>query len=385
MARQRIATLGEDDVDPYELFRATISSVGSGPGTGPDPFVSFRWSACASLALALAHRGELTAAAREAELILAEWSRIGEPPVRDFNEALQARAVVALDTGRPAEAEELVERGLRLLAPSDNVVYHLGMAIGLRAEIARARGRPGEALAMLEEPPWARSGVVAGPELLARLAEVEVAAALDLGDIDRARAALGAVVTEPAGSFARARVLLAAGEVAEAERIVAAATPNSRRRRVERELLLARAALDRDPEAARSHVVDALRSSGGERLGWTFVRERELAAVYHLPAIARRLPWFASRDAVPVELEAGLSRRELEVLRALTTPHTNQELANALFVSVNTLRVHLRSVYRKLGAGSRGEALAQAARLGLLDDVPPPPVGPDRGDPPAGP
>jgi LuxR family maltose regulon positive regulatory protein len=45
---------------------------------------------------------------------------------------------------------------------------------------------------------------------------------------------------------------------------------------------------------------------------------------------------------------------------------TQSELASALYVSVNTLKTHVRSIYRKLDAASREEAVARARERGLL-------------------
>lgn len=61
-----------------------------------------------------------------------------------------------------------------------------------------------------------------------------------------------------------------------------------------------------------------------------------------------------------------LSHRELEVLTLLPSSLTAPEIAAELFVSVNTARSHIKSIYRKLGVGSRERAVEQASRLGLL-------------------
>jgi hypothetical protein len=45
---------------------------------------------------------------------------------------------------------------------------------------------------------------------------------------------------------------------------------------------------------------------------------------------------------------------------------TNQEIAEALFLSINTIKTHLSSVYRKLGVANRRQAIAQGRRLDLL-------------------
>lgn len=74
-------------------------------------------------------------------------------------------------------------------------------------------------------------------------------------------------------------------------------------------------------------------------------------------------PEIPSTDQAIVE---PLSPRELEVLRLLPTPLTADELADELFVSVNTVRSHLKSIYAKLDVHSRHEAVAKASQLDLL-------------------
>lgn len=61
-----------------------------------------------------------------------------------------------------------------------------------------------------------------------------------------------------------------------------------------------------------------------------------------------------------------LTEREIDILALLPGPMTQRELAAALFVSPNTLKTHLRAIYRKLGAQSRADAVLRARRAGLL-------------------
>jgi LuxR family maltose regulon positive regulatory protein len=61
-----------------------------------------------------------------------------------------------------------------------------------------------------------------------------------------------------------------------------------------------------------------------------------------------------------------LTDRELTILRLLPTPTPQRELASALFVAPTTLKTHLRAIYRKLGAESRGEAVIRARERGLI-------------------
>ena len=61
-----------------------------------------------------------------------------------------------------------------------------------------------------------------------------------------------------------------------------------------------------------------------------------------------------------------LSSRELAVLRLLPTGLSQREIGEQLFVSMNTVKTHLRHVYRKLDAPTREAAVSRARELGLL-------------------
>ena len=114
--------------------------------------------------------------------------------------------------------------------------------------------------------------------------------------------------------------------------------------------------------------------------------------------IARRLqarPWIQRAAASLAELgeqadrrltrrqaeqlaHAGLTRRELDVLRQLAVGRTNREIAADLFVSPRTVDMHVRNLLRKLDCRSRTDAARRATELGLLEkygdvaDAPPP-------------
>jgi LuxR family transcriptional regulator, maltose regulon positive regulatory protein len=64
-----------------------------------------------------------------------------------------------------------------------------------------------------------------------------------------------------------------------------------------------------------------------------------------------------------------LSDRELAVLRLIAAGHSNQEIANALFLAVGTVKKHTHNIYGKLGVRSRTGALRAAAEQGLLASV----------------
>ena len=61
-----------------------------------------------------------------------------------------------------------------------------------------------------------------------------------------------------------------------------------------------------------------------------------------------------------------LSPRELEVLRLLASDLAGPEIARHLFLSLNTVRTHTKSIYTKLGVTSRRAAVRRGRELGLL-------------------
>ncbi len=61
-----------------------------------------------------------------------------------------------------------------------------------------------------------------------------------------------------------------------------------------------------------------------------------------------------------------LSQRELEVLQLMSLGRTNQEIARQLIVAPGTVKAHAASIYRKLDAGNRTEAVARARQLGII-------------------
>ena len=73
----------------------------------------------------------------------------------------------------------------------------------------------------------------------------------------------------------------------------------------------------------------------------------------------------STRPSSPFVIEP-LSPRERAVLRYLPTMMSNQEIASELFVSVNTVKTHLKAIYRKLDVADRREAVRRARALELL-------------------
>jgi|tagenome__1003787_1003787.scaffolds.fasta_scaffold19770894_1 DNA-binding NarL/FixJ family response regulator len=72
--------------------------------------------------------------------------------------------------------------------------------------------------------------------------------------------------------------------------------------------------------------------------------------------------------------EAGLSPRESGVLQLVVMGRSNQEIADELYLSINSVKTYIRSTYRKIGATTRSQAILWAVRQGFLtrryDDQP---------------
>jgi LuxR family maltose regulon positive regulatory protein len=61
-----------------------------------------------------------------------------------------------------------------------------------------------------------------------------------------------------------------------------------------------------------------------------------------------------------------LSPREMDVLSLISKGMSNQEIANALFLSKNTIKSHNINIYRKLNVNNRNQAVCKAQLLGIL-------------------
>ncbi len=66
------------------------------------------------------------------------------------------------------------------------------------------------------------------------------------------------------------------------------------------------------------------------------------------------------------ETPDALNERELEILRLLSAGLSNREIAEALFITVGTVKWHTNHIYSKLGVKNRGQAVAKARELQLI-------------------
>ncbi|MEZ4668679.1 MAG: LuxR C-terminal-related transcriptional regulator [Anaerolineae bacterium] len=122
-------------------------------------------------------------------------------------------------------------------------------------------------------------------------------------------------------------------------------------------------------------LLTRLRASLQEQLGAeVYAAAWERGKVSDLETVAADLPkHFGPADDHPVGAEDSqtavadpLSERELEVLRLIAEGLSNAEIAEKLFLSVGTVKVHTRNIYSKFNVSSRTQAIAQARALKLL-------------------
>jgi DNA-binding NarL/FixJ family response regulator len=96
------------------------------------------------------------------------------------------------------------------------------------------------------------------------------------------------------------------------------------------------------------------------------IREVQSGGAPMSPDIARRVVTMFQRIAPPRNSPVDLTPRELEVLRLLADGHSYKTAADALDVSLDTLRSHVRNTYEKLHVHSKSEAVLKAFKTGIL-------------------
>ncbi len=84
------------------------------------------------------------------------------------------------------------------------------------------------------------------------------------------------------------------------------------------------------------------------------------------PDVARKVVAMFQEIVTPRKEEHRLTPRELEVLKLLADGHSYKTAANALSLSLDTIRFHIRNIYEKLYVHSKSEAVLKALRSGLL-------------------
>lgn len=316
--------------------------------------------------------GQAEALARGA---VAEAERSGLPVAYRTGMAQLVLAAVAVDRDDLTAAQDHLDQAAATSAASRDPLMAVELAM-LRSRMLVARGDPRAALSALDG--MTRQPLVSAepsPWVSDRIAMATAAAHLADGD---PKAAVKVFEEQPLHSpesrAAEARARVAAGDGERALRILDA-LPESRDQgpAVDVWLLLTRAQVVEatgDSPAAEGLVLRALAAARPHQLRRPFLEAGPwLGRLLRRPALAREHTWLtgalAPRRAEPPRPEP-LSAREQDVLERLAQLMSTEEIAADLHLSVNTVKTHLKSIYRKLAATRRGEAVRRARDLGLL-------------------
>jgi LuxR family maltose regulon positive regulatory protein len=319
--------------------------------------------------------GALASALGHAEAAAAAMERLGAERHMGANEVWRTFGSLAYEEDRLDEAERLLERSVDVLQagrPVFLLMAHLELA-----RIWNARGDRESAFAELDRAQAALRPGVPSP-LVDRVHAYRARLLAEGGDVASALAALTQLPDGRRRWIAEARCHLAEKNTdaarAAVDRLISSRVTG--RDELDEALLHARIGLDDgadDLGPKLDRALDLGRSAGYLR---TLADEGPALAaaladnVRHRPAdaygdklapILERAIAAAPARSIPLFAGVVLSERELTVLKYLATRLTTREIAAELYVSMNTLRTHTKSIYRKLGAESRAGA-AEAAR-----------------------
>ena len=338
------------------------------------------------LALVEAARGRLRRAAKLAARTMAAHAGTEHLPAQHPNPAaLAALAWVHLERGELREARcGLKQLDAALGANPDKLIGTMACLIAACGGLADGHGA-----AAAQIVARARSGWAVPAWLDQMLSLVESRAWMVTGDIQAALAAAGSAGHDasPETAVALARVWLAAGDAESARRALtpALAAAGEAPERVRLQALLVDAQLSYaggDNAGGRRALVSALQLAEREQLRLPFVMDRGWIGpvLRRDPELARRhrclftpgqrhdqpqAPSGVPEQAATVAVEP-LTEREREVLRHVSGMLNTAEVASEMYISINTVKSHLKSIYRKLAAGHRGEAVRRARQLELI-------------------
>jgi DNA-binding NarL/FixJ family response regulator len=91
-----------------------------------------------------------------------------------------------------------------------------------------------------------------------------------------------------------------------------------------------------------------------------------IAAIRQVHVGKKRIPSEVAARLADHMGEEDLTTREIEVLRKVAQGNRNRDIAEKLFISEETVKVHIKHIMEKLGARDRTEAIAIALRRGII-------------------
>ena len=333
----------------------------------------------AARALAWFEVGQLAEAADAARAAEAGARRLGFSEHFFAVDYLRALAGLALERRDFDTAEQLTEQVLSITEQRRPLFEFLALLD--RAQIWATRGQAREALATVES---ARQVLAKGASsaLAARADEQETLLRLSLGDL-RSPAELTGRLPRVRRELLLARIALAGGDHHAAQQHLRAVTPGGLTPRLAlvRQLLVAATAIERGDPAIASILAGALHTARSQGFLNTVITTAPQVAGYVVEHTAqlRSDPFIDQLVAAALEVRAiqpgsapssrvlaePLTAAEQRVLALLPTS-TYLQIAGTQGVSRNTVKTHLRSIYRKLGVASRSAALERAVELHLL-------------------
>jgi LuxR family maltose regulon positive regulatory protein len=322
--------------------------------------------------------GRLNQAAETAGAAYAEARRLGFDRHFFAVDSLRVLAGLALERRDLDTAEQLTEQALSIAERRRPMFEFLTLLD--RAQIWAARGQVREALATIEAARQILAGT--GSVLLRRADELEALLRLSLGD-PRTPAELATRLPPARRALLHARIALASGDHRAAAGHLHSPSlddPTPRRALV-RQLLLAAAAIERADPVAAGVIGGAIQTARQEGYLNTVVSTAPQVTSYLIEHViqGRRDPFTDQLIGAGLEARAAqpdvsrfrgvlaepLTPAEFRVLKLLPTS-TYLQMAEVLYVSRNTVKTHLRSIYQKLGVESRPLAIERAVELGLL-------------------
>ena len=343
-------------------------------------------SAVGHLALLEAMSGSMKEAAQLAADALDLAQRHGWLDTFQTVAAHLALVLVCIERGEVAEAERALQYGLRAHRSEPEAAQRL-VWLGAEARLALAQGQPTTARILLDQARQQRDLRMRAPALDRWLLLTESEVDLTTGKPERVEARYADLVSDERLTLpervCRARAAFALHDLQRAESLLAVTSTSTSMSEtvatVEARILTALIADARGHGlqaveglagaftlAEREEIRRPFLAMGGDRLESLLGRQDLLAhrSVPFMADIPRAM--MASAPGPRPYPTASLSEREAEVLRYLPTMLTAGEIATELGVSVNTVKAHLRSIYRKLDADRRREAVIRAYEHGLL-------------------
>ena len=329
-------------------------------------------------ALAWFEAGRLNQAAGTAGAAHAQARRLGFDRHFFVVDSLRVLAGLALERRDLDTAEQLTEQALSIAERRRPMFEFLTLLD--RAQIWAARGQVHEALATTQAARQILAGT--GSVLLRRADELEALLRLSLGD-PRTPAELARGLPPARRTLLHARIALACGDHrAAAEHLHSPSLGDlTPRRALVRQLLLAAAAIQRGDPMAAGIVGGAVQIARQEGYLHTVVSTAPPVTSYLIEHMtpAQRDPFIEQLIGAGLETRAAqpnasrprslltepLTPAEFRVLKLLPTS-TYLQMAEVLYVSRNTVKTHLRSIYQKLGVESRSQAIERAVELRLL-------------------